>query len=350
VENYYVKNRGRWHVPVAPVEDEILNPFKADGVEVSVALASELPYENVKSRTVLGMLRHAKESGMLNGVHTLIENTSGNTGLALALLAGGFGSIKRVDLIVPPDIPSGKEYPLKCAGARLIHPEDELSGIATARKRGGGGWRAKGWCADEGCLNLDQYANPSNAFLHERKTGPEIMAAMGGVISVFGGGIGTGGTVCGVSKHLRSRVPAKIVGVLCSPNQGLPGVRTELQMQEITLPWRESVDVVVEVGRIPSFAMALWFGWLMGLAVGPSSGFAYIGVLKFLQAHKDAGMLDSLRQTEGTHKGKIRVAVLFPDTARPYGDRFSAFLSSHPVNYFNPATAPKPAELLKMAA
>jgi cysteine synthase B len=299
-----------------------------------------LPYENLKFLTVYGLLEGAEEAGMLKGVHTLVEATSGNTGVVLANMAKAFG-IPRVKLVVAPDLPDGKRYPLILAGAEIVPPESGLSTIGTARKLGGGGWKSHGWESDNGCLNLDQYANPDGTKLHSSFTAPTILEQLAYPPTVFVMGVGTGGTLVGVSKYLRDKAKGtKIVGVLLAPGQEIPGVRDLNRMKEILLPWRESLDRSVEVETRPSYLASLWFTWVTGLTPGPSSGFAYLGALEFLREHKDAGTLDSLRDDQG----RIHVVILFPDGSRPYGDRFMANI---PTEYItSPSTAPLPWHLL----
>ncbi len=337
-KSYYIKHWDKWPLPVMPVPGE-LNPFAADGVDLSVALAYHLPYENIKFLTIYGMLAGAEKLGMLRGIHTLVEATSGNTGVVLSAMAKSFGPLS-VKLVVSPDLPDGKRYPFLLAGAEAISPEAGLSAIATARKLGGGGWKAEGWKADDGCLNLDQYANPDGTKLHASFTAPRILEQLAYPPTLFAAGVGTGGTIVGISNHLRSHLEnIKIVGVLCSPGQEIPGVRDLDRMKEITLPWRESIDDYTEAEARPSYLASLWFNWIMGLTPGPSSGFAYLGALKFLKKHKDAGTLDSLRNKQG----RIHAVILFPDGNRPYGERFMANL---PFEYLKASTAPLPWQLL----
>jgi len=315
---------------------DALNPFKDDRVDLSIAIAYHLPYENIKFLTVLGLLLGAEESGMLLDVDTLVEATSGNTGVTLATEAKSFGKKPRVKLVVAPDVPDGKRYPLIMAGAEIIPPEEGLSGIATARKLGGGGWKASGWKSNNGCLNLDQYANIEGIKLHTSFTGPKILEQVAYPPTLFVAGVGTGGTLVGVSNYLRQALQKiSIVGVLCSPGQEIPGVRDLNKMKEISLPWKESLDEFVEILTRPSYLASLWFNWLMGITPGPSSGFAYLGGLKFLAKHKANGTLDSLRDKQG----RIHAVILLPDGNRAYGDRFMANL---PLEYLRISTAPLP--------
>jgi cysteine synthase B len=314
-----------------------LNPFEADRVDLSIAIAYHLPYENIKFLTVYGLLLGAEESGILRDVDTLVEATSGNTGIVLASEAKSFGKL-RVKLVVSHDLPDGKRYPLIMAGAELIHPDPKVdaSAIAMARRLGGGGWKAEGWHADNGCLNLDQYANMDGTKLHTSFTGPKIMEQLAYPPTLFVAGVGTGGTLVGVSNYLRNRLKKiRVVGVLLAPKQEIPGVRDLNRMREITLPWKESLNESVEIMTRPSYLASQWFNWLMGITPGPSSGFAYLGALKSLWGHKAAGTLDSLRDD----KGRIHAVILFPDGNRPYGDRF---MSNLPTEYLNPSTAPLP--------
>lgn len=304
--SYYVR-QNVWPLPVIPVSEE-LNPFKSDGVDLSVALMYHLPYENVKYLTVLGLLLGAKNKGKFHGVHTIAEATSGNTGIVLAATARSFGPF-RVVLVVAPDLPDGKRYPLIMAGAEFIQPEDGMSAIATARKMG----------KRDGYLNLDQYDNLDGVKLHADITAPKILDQAAYPPTVFVAGVGTGGTLIGISRYLHDMLKKiAIVGVLLKQGHGIAGVRDLDRMKEIGLPWRQSLDEIVEIETRPSYLAALWFNWTMGITAGPSSGFAYLGALKFLWQHKLAGTLDSLRDSQG----RIHVVILFPDGNRPYGDLF----------------------------
>lgn len=339
IDHYYADTTHAWPIPVVPIP-ALLNPFHEDRVELFAALTNHLPYENVKFLTVLGLLKGAHRCGVLAGTHTLVEATSGNTGIVLAGMAKAF-DIPRVTLVVSPDLPDGKRYPLMLAGADIMAPHDDLSAIATARKIGGGGWKETGWQHDNGILNLDQYANMDGALLHTEITGPRILEQMNQPPTVFVSGIGTGGTLIGIARALRERTNNKLttVGVLLAPGHEIPGVRDENRMKEITLPWRQATDAIVYMETRPSYLASLWLNWTMGITPGPSSGFAYMGALAFLKKHADAKTLDGLRAKDGT----IRVTVLFPDGNRPYGDRFTANL---PYDWMRRSTAPLPWTLL----
>ncbi|MFA6495039.1 MAG: pyridoxal-phosphate dependent enzyme [Candidatus Paceibacterota bacterium] len=338
--HYYRDQWESWPFPVIKIPSK-LNPFENDGVELFAATASHLPYENIKFYGVLGLLNGAEKCGALDGTHTLVEATSGNTGIVLAGMAKAFG-ISHVKLVVAPDLPDGKRYPLILAGADIIAPHENMSAIATARALGGGGWKPDNWQHDNGVLNLDQYANPNGITLYTDFVAPKILGQMDHAPTVFVAGIGTGGTLIGVGNGLRQRIKSMAittVGVLLSPGHEIPGVRDKNRMKEITLPWETSADHIVEMETRSSYLASLWFNWIMGITPGPSSGFAYLGALQFLKNQKKSDTLDSVRAKDG----KIRVVILFPDGHRPYGDRFMANL---PFEWTRPSTAPLPWALL----
>jgi cysteine synthase B len=320
--NHYLNDRNLWLLPIVRIPDE-LNPFSEDGVEIEAALGYFLPYDNVKFLTVLGLLRGARKAGKLEGIHTLVEMTSGNTGLILAALAPALG-IPNVKLVIAPDLPAGKRDPLTIAGAKFIYPENGVSGIATARELG----KQKGWC------NLDQYANLDGTILHEQWAAPKMI--LKGVASkIFVAGIGTGGTLIGIARHLRAHFRDRTtVGVLLSPGNEIPGVRDLNRMREITLPWREASDFLTYAETKPACLASVLLNRSMGIMCGLSSGFAYFGGLKFLAERKTHDNFDSFRD----HEGKIRVMVFFPDSCRPYGDRYMANVAFTDPEYVRPET------------
>ncbi len=289
------------------------------------------------------MLWNADELGVLQGVHTLVENTSGNTGLGLLALARRPPfNIPNVRLIVQPDLADGKRGPLVLRGATFAEPEGELSGVATARKIGGGGWKpGNDWRADQGILNLDQYGNPLNSLFHRLRTGPNILEQEPG-ITIFCCGFGTGGTGIGVGDYLRSQLEnITIVGGLCAPGQKIPGIRDRERMKDITLPWEETISpgACIEMGTRVSYLATLWLLWFSIESLGPSTGFAWMCLLQFLHQQKEAGVLDKHRNK----RGKIKAVVLGPDTYRPYIDHFHANL---PGDWIRRSKAPLPWTLL----
>jgi cysteine synthase len=327
--------------------DKRINPFIDDGLRISAVMGCDLPpHQNIKVLSVRGMILDAFKRGKLEGVTELVEATSGNTGGAILGDAIHCG-IHRVTLVVQPDLAVGKRDPLELLGARLIGPADNYSAIATARRMGGGGYSDDdAWGADNGVLNLDQYGNIHNADLHESYTGAWISIRMP-EISLYVGGIGTGGTTIGVMKSLRRCCEnVKSLGILCAPGQKIPGVRDRERMKEIRLPWEQALDAIVEIDTRQAYLTTLWLIRLTGLMYGPSGGFAHAGLLKFMKSCKDTGKpydLDQLRIKKGPKQGLIEVAVMIPDTYRPYVDHFKSNLTAEQLRF---STSPLPESLL----
>jgi cysteine synthase len=304
----------------------------------------------MKFLAALGLAMDARERGLLTPETVIYEATSGATGRNLAMIMPSkpFG-VKGVTLIMNDDVPLGKKFPALLAGATIISPHQGLSGIATARKLGGGGWKPDGaWApAEDGGLTLDQYANPANATFYRDRAAPEIARQVGTTRKVvLVAPVGTGGTIVGLSQGLRDRYrEVMVVGAMCAPGQEIPGVRDLQHMKEITLPWRDALsapfeDHRVEVEARPSYSSCLWFAWTQGLTPGISGGLAYVAALKFLKKRKEAGTLDALRD----ENGKVQIVIVFHDSWSAYlTDRFTAFL---PREYQIPALAPKPWEQL----
>lgn len=348
MKNFYLERftdiYRRWPLLVAPVSED-LNPFARDRVEMYAVLGYSLPYETMKFLAVLGLLQDAKQKGMLEKVRTVISATSGAFGLVLAELAPAdpFG-IPNVKLVMKEDVPLGKKYPPYLAGATIIPPLEGLSSIATARKLGGGGWKPNGeWrMSPDGCLDLDQYANPANTSLYRTFAAPRILDQVSQA-TVLITAVGTGGSVIGLGEEFKQRLDGKVtvVGAMCAPGNEVPGARDLSGMKEITLPWRENIDERVEVETRVSYLSALQFAWRQGITPGVSSGLTYAAALKFLKAEKEKGTLDRLRHERS---GIIRVVMVFHDNFRPYvADRFTVFL---PLEWQRPTTAPMPWEVI----
>ena len=283
----------------------VLNPFLKDGVHIFAKCEYLRPLLNIKSLQVLGMLKDAQNQGMLTGVHTLVENTSGNTGFSLGVIAKVFG-IPNVKLVVPYDIAPGKIEMLRIAGTQ-IEP-CKTGGIQKAREMG----------AHDGFLNLDQYANPANPQAIERWIAPQIWRQTGGKISVFCAGLGTTGTIIGVAQFLkRVKSKALIVGVNLAPDHAVPGVRTLKRLEESSLDWGLLVDYRVEMEAKESYKKSLELCRL-GIVAGPSSGFALAGLLKFLSQHDS-----NLHRNED---GEVVAVFICPDTPFPYLDKYSTYL------------------------
>ena len=303
------------HLPLPLVElPESLNPYLAEGVRVFGKLMYLLPLLNVKSLPAINMLLEARASGRLDDVHDLVENSSGNTAFALGVIARLHG-IRRVVAIVPWDIAPGKLDLLRLCGVepRLVRDgQNAPSGIAQARESGS----APGW------FNPDQYDNGANPAAYEKWVLPQIWEQMGKRLTVFATGVGSGGTLVGARRYFRQAgARVALVGSICAPDNAVPGVRSEARLREVTHPWRESADAIVEVGTRESFKKSLEL-CRNGILGGPSSGFALAGLMRFLDSRRAGGTLDDLRNDAG----EVVATFVCPDTPLPYLDKYSTHL------------------------
>ena len=290
---------------------EALNPFHADRVRIHAQICGD----NIKKFAALNLLIEAKESGKLEGVHTLVENSSGNMALALGVLAPAFG-IKTVIAILQADIPSGKLDPLRLSRIKCQFVTDapgEPNGVEQARQMG----------KMPGYFNLAQYENDANPRAYEKWLAPSIWKQMEGKLTIACAGLGTTGTAIGLSRFLKRVSPnCTIVGVMCAPGAAVPGLRGEQRLKQIRFPWRQTLDAIEEIGTKESFATSRELWWALGMVVGPSSGSSLAGLLKFLAARKQAGTLDRHRNSDG----EVRAVFVCPDFAYPYFDKYSTHL------------------------
>lgn len=293
-----------------------LNPFAKDKVRVFAKLMYLTPLLNLKQFTAFNMLLEAAENGGLEGIHTLIENSSGNMAFSLAILAPLFG-VKHVKAIVPIDISYIKKEMLYIAGADLITSKEKVgepSGIALAKKMGG----------EKGFLNLGQYEKPTNPKAHEKWTAEQIYKQTEGKITVFCAGLGTTGTIVGARQCFKKK-PGKVelVGVMVAPGHAVPGVRSRARLTEIKFDWQKDVNLV-EMETKESFENSLKL-LRSGIIAGPSSGFAFAGLLKFLEGKKRAGELEKLRNKQG----EVVAVFICGDLPNNYFDKYATHLDSH---------------------
>ena len=165
--------------------------------ELFVKIESRNPGGSIKDRPALRMIEGAVERGILPPHGTIVEPTSGNTGIGLAVAASCLGF--RLILTMPESMSEERKALLRGFGAELI--------LTPAEKgMGGAVEEAQRLAADKGYVLLDQFSNPDNAEAHYRSTGPEIFADLPDV-DAFVAGVGTGGTITGIGRYLRERLP-----------------------------------------------------------------------------------------------------------------------------------------------
>jgi len=221
------------------------------------------PAGSVKDRPALSMIQRAAERGDIRPGDTLIEATSGNTGIALAMAAAMLGY--RMILVMPEDLSIERAQTMKAYGAELVLTP-RSGGMEYARDL------AEQMVADGKGRVLDQFANEDNPRIHYETTGPEVWADTGGRITHFVSAMGTTGTITGVSRYLKERNPAvRIVGAQPSEGSRIPGIRKwpEAYLPKIYDP--KHVDQIELVSQADAEDMARRLAREEGLFAGISA-------------------------------------------------------------------------------
>ncbi len=222
------------------------------------------PAGSVKDRPALSMILGAESRGEIKPGDTLIEATSGNTGIALALAASIRGY--KMILIMPEHLSIERRQTMKAFGAEIILVSKE-SGMEGARDLAN-----KMMESGEGRI-LDQFNNPDNPLAHYRTTGPEIWQATQGKVTHFVATMGTTGTIMGVSRYLKERNPhIKIIGVHPAEGANVPGIR-KWPKEYLPKIYNESlVDQVLEVSQNDAEDTMRQLAEQEGIFAGVSSG------------------------------------------------------------------------------
>lgn len=253
---------------------------EARGNVVLVKLEGNNPAGSVKDRPALSMIRRAAQRGEIKPGDTLIEATSGNTGIALAMAAaiGGY----RLILVMPENLSVERRQTMRAFGAELIlTPRD--GGMELARDVAEG-------MRDEGKgVILDQFANPDNPLAHYEGTGPEIWRDTDGRVTHFVSSMGTTGTIVGVARYLKEQNPGVCI-VGCQPEDGsqIPGIR---KWPEAYLPKifdRTLVDRIESVSQGDAERMTRRLAREEGVFAGISSGGALVVALRLAEEVRDA--------------------------------------------------------------
>jgi len=247
----------------------------ARGNRILGKLEGDNPAGSVKDRPAANMIRAAESRGDIRPGDLLIEATSGNTGIALAMVAASMGY--RMRLLMPDNMTDERKATMLAYGAELVLVSEE-EGMEFARDRA-----AQMGAAGEG-LVLDQFANPDNWGAHYASTGPELWDQTGGRITHFVSSMGTTGTIMGVSRYLKERNPhIRIIGVQPEDGSSIPGIRRwpEAYLPKIYEPAR--VDRILDVSAADAEDMARRLAREEGILSGVSSGGALVVALR-LQA------------------------------------------------------------------
>ena len=236
----------------------------ARGNVVLAKLEGNNPAGSVKDRPALSMIRRAEERGEIKPGDTLIEATSGNTGIALAMAAAIKGY--HMVLIMPEDLSVERAQTMKAFGAELILTP-RSGGMEYARDL------ADKMVAQGKGRVLDQFANPDNPRIHYETTGPELWEQTGGRITHFVSAMGTTGTITGVSRFLKEKNPkVQIIGAQPAEGSRIPGIRKwpEEYLPKIYDP--KAVDELVLVDQLDAEDMARRLAREEGIFGGISSG------------------------------------------------------------------------------
>ncbi|EPT7054328.1 cysteine synthase CysM [Cronobacter sakazakii] len=251
-----------------------------NGSEIWVKLEGNNPAGSVKDRAALAMITRAEARGEIKPGDTLIEATSGNTGIALAMIAAVKGY--RMTLLMPDNMSMERKAAMQAYGAKLVLVSRE-QGMEGARdlasemaKRGEG-------------IILDQFNNPDNPWAHYTTTGPEIWRQTEGRLTHFVSSMGTTGTITGVSRFLREQAkPVTIVGLQPEEGSSIPGIRRWPAEYLPGIFDPSLVDEVLDIHHRDAENTMLDLARKEGIFCGVSSGGAVCGALRVARANPGA--------------------------------------------------------------
>ncbi len=242
------------------------------GSEIWVKLEGNNPAGSVKDRAALAMIQQAELRGEISPGDVLIEATSGNTGIALAMIAAVKGY--RLKLLMPDNMSMERQAAMRAYGAQLILVS-RGQGMEGARDQAQAMQRA-----GEGKV-LDQFNNPDNSYAHFTSTGPEIWRQTAGKLTHFVSSMGTTGTITGVSQFLKSQNPAvQVVGLQPEEGSAIPGIRRWPQAYLPGIFRPELVDRIMDIGQREAEDTMRQLARSEGIFCGVSSGGAVAGALR----------------------------------------------------------------------
>ncbi len=238
------------------------------------------PAGSVKDRPAYNMIMQAEKRGDIKPGDTLIEATSGNTGIALAMVAAMRGY--KMKLIMPNNMSQERKDAMLAYGAELIEVTQQ-QGMEGARDM------ALRLQAEGKGVVLNQFGNPDNVQAHYLTTGPEIWSQTGGKITHFVSSMGTTGTIMGVSKYLKEQNPEiQIVGLQPSEGSSIAGIRRWPQEYLPTIFEPSRVDRIIDIPQIEAEKTMRRLAREEGISAGTSSGGAVWASLKIAQEQPDA--------------------------------------------------------------
>ena len=252
----------------------------AQGNVVLGKLEGNNPAGSVKDRPALSMIERAEQRGDIKPGDTLIEATSGNTGIALAMVAAIKGY--RMILVMPEDLSLERAQTMRAYGAELVLTA-RSGGMEYARDL------ALQMQADGKGRVLDQFGNRDNSRVHYETTGPEIWQQTGGRITHFVSAMGTTGTISGVGRYLKEQNPqVRIVGVQPAEGSRIPGIRKWPQAYQPGIYEPELVDELIEVSQTEAETMCRRMAQEEGIFAGISAAGACCAALQLAEREHNA--------------------------------------------------------------
>jgi len=254
---------------------EISKIYKKDNVTIYGKLEGDNPGGSVKDRAAYGMIKGALDRGEIKRGDRLVEATSGNTGIALAMIAQSMGV--KMTLLMPENSTKERVLAMRAYGAEVILTPAEKT-IEYSRQL------AEEMVEQEGYFMLNQFANPDNYGMHYKTTGPEIWRDTGGKVTHFVSAMGTTGTIMGVSRYLKEQHPqVHIVGTQPTEGSSIPGIRrwSPEYLPKIFEP--ERVDRIIDVSEDEARRMARRLAREESILSGMSSGGALTAAIKIAE-------------------------------------------------------------------
>lgn len=254
-------------------------------VKLYFKLEGHNPGGSVKDRAALNMIKSGLERGDFSKNDKLIEATSGNTGIALAMIAGVYGL--DIELVMPENATKERVQTMRAYGAKVTLTPSDV-GIEGARDY------AEGKVENEGYIMMNQFGNPDNWKAHYISTGPEIWNDTDGQITHFVSSMGTTGTIMGTSTYLKEKdKKIQIVGVQPTDNSSIPGIRKWPKEYLPKIFDANKVDRVMEVSEEEARIMAKRLAKEEGIFSGMSSGGAATVALR-LASELEQGTIVSI--------------------------------------------------------
>ena len=273
-----------------------VTPF--EHTEVYAKLEWYNPFGSIKDRVASNMIGDAEERGVIGADQELVEPTSGNTGLGLAMMA----NLNGYSLTTPlsNQIPLEKRTMLRLFGAEVVELDDDLCPAPGAPE--GAIAMASEIARRPEVHMLNQYGNEANPEAHYKTTGPEIWRQTDGTVTHLVAGLGTCGTISGAGRFLKERNPkVRVLGVHPEEGHDIPGVRSIRQLQQTQFFHPDEYDGLIEIQNQDAFELCLRLNREESITAGPSSAMALAGAFELI-----------------ADKPGNRAVVIFPDSAFKY--------------------------------